>query len=219
MESNNIDVKIKHYTPLEIAVEAALTCTANENNAGNYNACDFITKLLKAGHESVIEHITYNIAISNISRAVLQELSRHRHISLSVQSTRWALKKIMSNDDIVISDMFDTVDNCFMDSENGKDLIKYYENIFGIIKYAAKNNVANDIIKYFLPEAIKTKLIMTINARELRHIFRLRSKAPALKEFQNLVYEIYKELPNEHKFMFDEFFENTLGKINYEKKG
>lgn len=88
-------VELLHFTPIMIAVKAIRTC---------YNSCDKSDelgekdiKLLKSiianKHLSTIEHISYNYKISGISRALLQELARHRVASLSVRSTRYVLKK------------------------------------------------------------------------------------------------------------------------------
>ena len=89
-----MEVKLIYATPINIALEAGLICTDSEDKIGNYDSKEFISKLVSQGHESIIEHINYNFRVNEISRAVLQELARHRHISLSVKSTRWALKKI-----------------------------------------------------------------------------------------------------------------------------
>lgn len=88
-------VELLHFTPIEVAVQAIRTC---------YNSCDksddlgerdikLIKSIIANNHTSTIEHISYNFKISGISRALLQELSRHRLASLSVRSTRYVLKK------------------------------------------------------------------------------------------------------------------------------
>ena len=88
-------VKLLHYTPLDVALEAALVCTSSDDQLENYKGKrdEFLLNLLEQGHESVFEHIVYTFRIENITRALLQELARHRHISLSVKSTRYTLRK------------------------------------------------------------------------------------------------------------------------------
>ena len=44
-------------------------------------------------HGSILEHISFNFFIDGISRACLQEWSRHRHMSQSVESTRYTMAK------------------------------------------------------------------------------------------------------------------------------
>ena len=49
-------------------------------------------------HASIAEHITFNFFIDGISRACLQEVSRHRHTSLSVKSSRYVLAKELKHE-------------------------------------------------------------------------------------------------------------------------
>ncbi len=196
-------VEIVNYTPLEVALEAGLICTDSEEKINQYDVVEFISKLIKSGHESVIEHIYYNIRISDVSRALLQELARHRHISLSVKSTRWALKKFIDKLDKAEVDL-----SKFQLDENHIDLIMQLndvsEKLNELLIIAAKSGLPNDILKYYIQESLCTKLMLTINARELRHIFSLRLNNRALREFQDLCKEIYKALPKDHLFMYND---------------
>ena len=45
---------------------------------------------------------------------------------------------------------------------------------------------------------------MTVNLRELRHIFKLRSQPAALLEFRRLVLALYETIPKEHHYLFDD---------------
>ena len=65
--------------------------------------------------------------------------------------------------------------------------------------------VSNDKVKFMLPEAYKTSLVWTINARSLQNFLALRTNKAALWEIQELAYEIYDTLPQEHKYLFEEF--------------
>jgi thymidylate synthase (FAD) len=67
----------------------------------------------------------------------------------------------------------------------------------------------NDISKYSIPEALKTHLMMTINARSLMNFFSLRSSEKALKEMRILSKKIYESLPEEHKFIFSKFYNKS----------
>jgi len=198
-------VELLHYTPIEIALEAGLTCTNSESKMGNYNVAEFIYKLIEQDHTSVLEHINYTFHISEVSRALLQQLSRHRHISLSVQSTRWALNKTVQND-VVFSENEELI---LKDTSKAKilnDLKRTSDMLKAQLVAASKQGIPNDILKYYIQESTMTKLILTLNARELRHIFKLRTSPRALKEFQRLCKEIYNVLPQEHRFMYGEFF-------------
>ena len=45
-------------------------------------------------HGSILEHISFNFFIDGISRACLQEVSRHRVASLSVKSSRYTISEL-----------------------------------------------------------------------------------------------------------------------------
>ena len=69
----------------------------------------------------------------------------------------------------------------------------------------SSKELTNDKLKYLLPEAYKTSLVMTINARSLQNFLELRSSKEALWEIRDLANAMYQELPNEHKYLFKDF--------------
>ena len=80
----------------KFAALGALTCRGNAEK--EFEPSEVLMRIINAGHESVLEHINLTYSIKGISRALLQELARHRHISLSVESTRHTLKKILDGE-------------------------------------------------------------------------------------------------------------------------
>lgn len=66
----------------------------------------------------------------------------------------------------------------------------------------------NDVAKYSLPEAYKTSLVMSINARALQNFLTLRTDSHALKEIQELARNMFEVLPQDHKFLFEGIFIN-----------
>ena len=186
-------VKLLYYTGLDIAELAARTCTATTEKCSPTigGAVNFIKGLIDSGHESVIEHLVYTFSIKGVSRALLQELARHRHVSLSVESTRWALKRIMENpvsmEDLVLPEGVP-------DYAKGK-----LEFLLNTAKGLLDRGFSNDVVKYLMPECVPTNLVLTLNLRELRHIYRLRTDKRALKEFRDLMKDILESLPPYHR--------------------
>jgi len=202
-------VELQAYTPIHVALKAGLICTASEDKIEKYDPEIFLSKLVKAGHESVIEHINYTFTIECVSRALLQELARHRHISLSVQSTRWALNKTFDN-----QHLYSPNEIVERKDEKKYNILKDLHDISSILKEkileAAQNNIPNDVLKYYIQESMTTKLVITLNARELRHIFKLRTSSRALLEFQSLCYHIFKTIPEDHKFLYSDIFDSNV---------
>ena len=50
---------------------------------------DILTRIIKSGHMSVLEHASFTFGVEGVSRALLAQLTRHRIASFSVQSQRY----------------------------------------------------------------------------------------------------------------------------------
>ena len=169
-------------------------------------------------HSSTLEHLVYNFHIKDISRACLQELARHRVASLSVKSTRYTLKELKKEAHFTegwcATDTFEET----LFNDNGYHRAQKYLVMTGdfrvdICSIGALENlrdllvmgISNDTAKYCLPEAYKTELAWTINARSLQNFLMLRSSKHALWEIRNLAYELYNSLPEDHKYLFTDY--------------
>ena len=169
-------------------------------------------------HASTLEHLTYNFEIKNISRALLQELARHRIASLSVKSTRYTLKELKKEEPFVIPKYTDIGwENSVMLTEAKQRASKYVnlvqdDRVNVAILQALENTrylislgISNDITKYSLVEAYCTDLAWTINARSLQNFLMLRTSKAALWEIRDLANMIYDALPEDHKYLFNDF--------------
>ena len=87
---DNIKVNLLHYTPIDIALKAISKPYRNEKPT-----TDLLRRIVNFGHESTIEHISFNFEIIGISRLCLQEIVRHRIASYTVESTRYTLHKML----------------------------------------------------------------------------------------------------------------------------
>lgn len=200
-----MEVKLLNFTPLWVCSNAIRTCWQSFDKGDNGGEIDkeLINRVgNKFKHASTLEHLHYNFYIKGISRALLQELARHRMASLSVKSTRYTLKELKKESEFKIGD-FENASRYIVLTKN--EMVDNYsiqalENIRQIL------NTINtlDIAKYALPECYKTELTWSINARSLQNFLHLRTSKSALWEIRNLAYEIYNSLPDEHKFIFEE---------------
>jgi len=159
----------------------------------------------KNKHASTLEHIVYSFDIDGISRACLQELARHRHASLSVKSTRYTLKELkdeepFNNDDKSVdrASKYVIIPRSLLVT---RSILESLESLRLILN----SGLSNDITKYCLPEAYKTSLVWTVNLRALQNFLELRTSKAALWEIRELAYEIYKQMPDEHKYLVEEF--------------
>ena len=187
-------VKLLHATPLEVADIAICKCYSNKPHTELEKIQARITKVANVSkHSSTIEHLNYSFDIDGISRAVLQELARHRIASYTVKSTRYTLKELRDAPSDLTKYLVMTPD---------QDVNKNNEQQLMLLVARLQQGAANDIVKYMLPEAYKTSLVMTINARSLQNFLELRTSKHALKEIQELARAMFEVLPSDHKFLF-----------------
>ena len=186
----NVTLLTSHDTlsdMVRFAVTAALTC--HDNTDKDVDSKELLLRIIKLGHESILEHINLTYSIKGISRALLQELARHRHISLSVESTRHTLRKKLDDDNSPIDEI----------PEHFKDWAIMFDAFALDLP-----DMPNDELKYYLPEFWPTNLILTSNVRELRHILKLRTHPSALMEFRKLGVELFSRVPDEFKYLLED---------------
>lgn len=206
-----MEVKLLNHTPLWVCSNAIRTCwqSFDKSDNGGEKDIELIDRVgNKFKHSSTLEHLYYNFYIKGVSRALLQELARHRIASLSVKSTRYTLKELKNESEFKAGDFENAsrylvlTGNEFVDNAS----INALENLRQILA----KNTSLDIAKYCLPESYKTELSWSINARSLQNFIALRSSKSALWEIRELANLIYQNLPEEHKFIY----EDHLAKID-----
>ena len=192
-------VKLLNKPDMSIIIEATRTCYDSMSKSDNLGEKDLalLEKIIDSKHESVLEHMVFTFKITDISRACLQELARHRIASYSVKSTRYTLKELRDTpgnelEKFLIDDI--------------EPIVKY-SSIESLKKIKMMLNMSNpdmDKIKYALPECYKTELVWTINLRSLRNFLKLRLSLKAHQEIRKLATIIYSclvaNLPNDILF-------------------
>ena len=186
-------VSLLHATPLSNTDIAIGKCWDKQKEEVDYERIERVGN--KNRHSSTLEHVVYTFDVDGISRAVLQELARHRMASLSVKSTRYTLKELKDAPDSSLKDFIVSV-NAEVDAQNIMAL-RY-------LSVLLKQGMSNDKAKYCLPEAFKTSLVWTINLRSLQNFLTLRTGKQALWEIRELAYEVYKQVPDTHKYLIEE---------------
>ena len=160
-----------------LAAAAASTCYAS-------NPSMFVLrKTIESGHESVIEHVSFTFKIEGVSRALLAQLTRHRIASFSVQSQRYC---DMSDFRVVVPDSIKKDQSLLQEYGTALDAVKTF------YLSAIKKGVPKEDARFILPNAALTDLVVTMNARELRHFFSLRCCNRAQWEIRALADEMLK---------------------------
>ena len=139
-------------------------------------ATNFIHKLIKSGHESVLEHASMSVYFIT-DRTVSHELVRHRIASFSQESTRYCSYGNEKNGISVTPPDFSTAthtDGSSAETEAHnlwKDIKSKEEEAYNkLLAYKVPPQTARTV----LPFDLKTELVMTANIREWRHLLKLR---------------------------------------------
>ena len=139
----------------------------------------FITKLLESGHESPFEHISFTFGIEGISRACSHQLVRHRMASFSQRSQRYCFEdgfNYIEPEDINENEIEDKF---------FRDFMRHSKEVYSKL---IDKGVKPEDARMVLPNACETKIIVTMNARELLHFFKLRCCKRAQKEIREVAF-------------------------------
>ncbi len=158
-----------------------------------------IMNVMEAGHLSVLEHASFTFAIEGVSRVLLAQLTRHRIASYSVQSQRY----------VSLREGFTFVIPPRIKALGPEATLKYERQMHQMHQWYGewqalleKGEGGNEDARFVLPGACGTRLLLTMNARELRHFFRLRCCNRAQWEIRALAKEMLRLLKKEAPSLF-----------------
>lgn len=172
---------------------AGRVCYKSEGNIREDSAGPFLNRLIKSGHESVIEHEKLTVRLI-CDRGVTHQIVRHRIASYSQESTRYCnyTKNKFGNELTFIRPNF-----WEQDSENYKIWLKAMEEsekyYFQLIKAGSTPEEARAV----LPNSLKTEIVITMNLREWRHYFKLRTSQaahPQIRQVSNMILDKFIEI-------------------------
>ena len=136
---------------------------------------EFIRRLVEMGHLSPIEHAIYTFGVEGVSRALLAQVTRHRIASFSVQSQRYVSQRALEDTfGYVVPPSIRELGASHVEKfeDQMRTLQRWYNEWADLL--GGKGEKANEDARFVLPNACETRFILTMNARELLHFFRLR---------------------------------------------
>ena len=187
------------YRHLELA---ARTCYKSEDRIDQGTAEALLKRLLKTGHESVIEHISITVRLV-CDRGVTHELVRHRLCSFSQESTRYAnySKEKFGREITVIKPFF---------WQEGSDQYKEWESAMeacersylALLDSGAKAQEARSV----LPNSLKTDIVVTANIREWMHVFNLRCSPASHPQMRQVMLPLLNEFYTRIPVLFESLY-------------
>jgi thymidylate synthase (FAD) len=150
---------------------------------------DFVDMLAEIGHESPTEHATFTFGIEGVSRTLLAQITRHRVASFSVQSQRYVSYE--KGFGYIVPPKIEAL---------GADAVAEFERQMDTmhqwyVQWQEKLGTGeggNEDARFVLPGACETRMMVTMNVRELRHFFSLRMCSRAQWEIRALANEMHR---------------------------
>lgn len=186
---------------LDNITRAGRICYQSEKTG---DSAEFVRRLIKRGHESVLEHEKISVVII-CDRGVTHELVRHRIASYSQESTRYCNYDSERFDgQIKYIDLKEGALLCPMTSELNEltlNLILYEwvracadaeDHYKRMIALGASPQIARSVLN----NSTKTEIAVTMNLREWRHFFKLRcapAAHPQMRQIANVLLHAFKD--------------------------
>ncbi len=180
--------------------QAGRVCYKSEDRISEGSSSMFIQNIINRGHESVLEHEKISVRII-CDRGVSHEIVRHRIASYSQESTRYCnYAKDKFGKELTF------IKPCFW--EEGSQPYQVWEQqmqaaedaYHRLISLGAKPEEARTI----LPNSLKTELVMTMNIREWRHFFKLRTSERAHPQMREIARMLLEEFRSSIDLLFDD---------------
>ncbi|MFA5675744.1 MAG: FAD-dependent thymidylate synthase [Christensenellales bacterium] len=163
---------------------------------------EFIAHIVDIGHLSTIEHASFTFGIEGVSRTLLAQITRHRIASFSVQSQRYVSYSANGFGYVVPPAIRDLGADAVQEFERQMQTMQQW---YGKWRYAlgCGGEQSNEDARFVLPGACETRMMLTMNARELLHFFTLRCCNRAQWEIRALAWSMLKLVINAAPALFE----------------
>ena len=162
-------------------------------NSKTYNDAEYLRRTLgQQAHWSIAEHATATLYFTGVSRAFLAELTRHRHLSFSVESQRFINANnanfvmppaIREHDMAAHRDFIGRAEECLAD----------YRVTQARLEHLPKKQ-RNEAARALLPNAVETRMVVTGNLRAWNEVIQRRTQPDADAEMQEVMRLAAKQL-------------------------
>jgi len=186
-------------------------CYKSEDKITDESAPIFVAKLIKNGHEAMIEHVSLTVKFI-CDRGVTHEIVRHRLASYAQESTRYCnysggeiqfIQPCWFENDYTQKDTFEDLTEYPVVERDWVFAMLYAEQIYNkLITGKWKPQQARSV----LPNSLKTEIVVTMNLREWRHFFKLRTAKSAHPQMQEVADMALVLLKSQIPIVFDDIY-------------
>lgn len=154
------------------------------------------------GHASVLEHVVFTFGVEGISRAASHQLVRHRIASYSQQSQRYVTADFGYVTPGTIGEA---------DGRRGKkgdaglaaQFHDHMERSAALYAKLVEGGIPAEDARFVLPNASETRILVTMNARELHHFFALRLCRRAQWEIREAALRMFRLAAGHAPLLFE----------------
>lgn len=197
MAEQHLNVTLIAHTPEpeKVIAMASRTCYSALDLEGLDKKTDtadnaaYIRRVLASGHTSIAEHASFTFGLEGVSRTLLAQITRHRVASFSVQSQRYVSVAGAEVFDYVLPPRIRALGP--EAEEKFARQMKTMQRWYDEWSEALGQDSAEDA-RFVLPGAAATRIVMTMNARELLHFFSLRMCNRAQWEVREAAWRMYE---------------------------
>jgi thymidylate synthase (FAD) len=203
------------------------------------NPEEYVTNILKSGHGSVLEHVTFTYAIEGITRVGTGELNRHRAgVAISEGSMRYIrfddvgfwMPDSLTCDEAEVGDNTPEHVSDLDDQNRGRQKLLTQEKLkeafagaeriyldlcqiwkIGEMKDFGMKKKLTSMFRRVIGMGVSTGGVWTFNARALRHILALRTTEHAEEEISHVFNLIAEHAIKAHPLLFSDFVRNDNG--------
>lgn len=153
-----------------------------------------LSTIMASGHFSTLEHASYTFAVDGVSRALTHQLVRHRVASFNQQSQRY----------VKFKGGIETIKPATVAAHEEASAV-FDEAIAAAVEAYHKlleAGVPAEDARYLLPNAAETKIVITMNVRELLHFFELRCCNRAQWEIRDMAHRMLELVRPTAPFIF-----------------
>lgn len=191
--------------PMETLIEfAGRACyqSFNKPNEATRSNTAYIANIIAQGHESVLEHSSVSFYVQGVSRNMLLELERHRHLSFSVISTRFVDS---STAKVVIPPALEEPGYTGLMDLNPRVSDEYRRLVAYLVEDGSTRKEAREAARFLLPGNLETKFVVTGNLRAWRDVLKKRYSVHADKEILRFAGRVLQLLHDEAPAVFADF--------------
>jgi thymidylate synthase (FAD) len=179
------------------------TAYKSEDSITDDSSRVFVQKIIKRGHLSVIEHESVTVRIV-CDRGVSHEIVRHRIASYTQESTRYcnyARGQFGSEITVIRPCFFSNVEESNTRFMLWKVAMMQAERAYlDLIAYGVTPQEARSV----LPNSLKTEIVVTMNLREWRHFFELRTASGAHPQMREIAVPMLIAFQKRIPIIFDD---------------